>query len=102
MKVRNDDCDKLELVEALNTYFTSILTIEDINYISNPQEKKYKRDVLISVKRVETLLSSLKQQNSQGPDDIHPAILKVLSSKLSFPLTIVFRKSFRNFEVPEK
>ena len=51
--------------------------------------------------RVEGLLFFLEQQKSQGSDDIHPTILKMLSRKLSYPLIIIFIESFRNSEVSE-
>ena len=57
-------------------------------------------DVFISENRVERLLNYLEQQKSQGPDDIHPAILK-MSHKLLYPLIIIIRESFRKSEVPE-
>ena len=112
MKVRDDipkmrinesstSCDELEIVEALNAYFALIFTTEYRTHIPNLQENKYKRDIFISENRVEGLLSSLEQQKFQGSGDIHPAILKMLSRKLSYPLTIIFRESFKNSEVSE-
>ena len=112
MKVRDDitemrinesitSCDELEVAEALNTYFVSIFTTEDRTHIPNLEENTYKRDIFISENRVERLLSSIEQQKSQGPYEIHLTILKILLRKLSYSLTIIFRENFRNFEVPE-
>ena len=89
-------CDQFEIAESVSTYFAAIFTTEDRTQIPNRQGNKYKWDLFISKIKMKRLLNSLEQQKCQCPDGIYPAILKMLSRKLSYPLTIIFRESFKN------
>ena len=50
--------------------------------------------------QVENLMKAINPEKSNGPDDIHPAILNKLSRELAKPLTGIFRSSLLSGEVP--
>ena len=65
-----------QIAEALKTYFVSTFTSENESNIPNLPQNIQNRTLFISEKRVEEILSGLNQEKSEGPDGIHPAILR--------------------------
>ena len=55
----------------------------------------------ITNETVEKSLSSMKAGNSQGPDMIHPPLLKETSSQIIEPLKKLFRQSLDEGKLPE-
>ena len=47
----------------------------------------------ITQEEMEKRLSSLNPSKSEGPDGIHPRILKELKTEVALPLKILFRKN---------
>ena len=74
-------------------YFVSAFTSEDRSYIPALPQINNHREIFIGKKRFKEILRGLKQEKSQGPDGIHPAILKLLSRSIAKPVTIIFRRS---------
>ena len=74
--------------EVLNAFFHSVFTEEDKNDL--PIFKKQTDAILsyvnITEKDMQKALSNLNTSKSQGPDLLHPRILKELSNELSYPL----------------
>ena len=58
-------------------------------------------DVEIKEEKVDKLLSQLKPSKSQGPDNLHPKLLKETSEELNTPPTIIFRKSVDEGVIPD-
>ena len=93
-----------ERANILNNYFTSVFTKEkdeklphfEERYITHPLE-----ELEITSETVEKSLSSMKAGKSQGPDMIHPGILKETSSQIIEPLTKLFRQSLDEAKLPE-
>ena len=90
-----------QIAEALNTYFVSTLTSENESNIPNLPQIIENRTLLISEKRMEEILSGINQEKSEGPDGIHPAILKQISRKIARNVTIIFRRSLETGEIPK-
>ena len=45
-------------------------------------------------------LLQLKENKAQGPDEIHPAVLKNCAHIVAWPLTIIYRKSLTESALP--
>ena len=99
-KTTNDD----EKAELLNQYFKKVFTDEDLQKIPNAKKKRIEntlKDIEITQEEVLKRLKALNQNKSPGPDNIHPRILKELSHELSLPLTLIFKKSLENGNLPK-
>ena len=46
-------------------------------------------------------LNNLNTQKSVGPDKVHPKVLKKCAKSLSFPLSLIFEKSFVTGSIPK-
>ena len=95
--------DNQEKANLLNNYFSSVFTREDTS--SHPTlTTLYNGPILSTIDithdKVEKKLSKLKTSKSQGPDGLHPRVLKEASSSLCTPLSIIFNKSISEGELP--
>ena len=89
--------------EALNQFFASVFTHEDIADIPAPDARvpgPTLCDLHISPRAVDRLLTSLKVSCSPGPDDIHPRVLSEAHSALSVPFSYLFRRSLDTGCIP--
>ena len=57
--------------------------------------------VVIGALRVKKAISKLKPSKSQGPDNLHPNLIKECSDQLIQPLKHIFTKSLNEFKLPE-
>lgn len=91
--------------ELLNSFFCSVFTKENIDEIpnfANRMNGKTLHNIDIDVNKVKKLLLSIDASKSQGPDNIHPRILKELAEVLAEPLTKIFRLSISQGSLPEQ
>ena len=58
-------------------------------------------DLTINEDMVLKALSNLRKDKAPGPDELSPRLLKELREEISLPITMIFRRSFRDGEVPE-
>ena len=58
-------------------------------------------DIEFSENGVRNLLDKLKINKAPGPDQIHPRILKEMSSVIAPILTMIYRKSYETGELPD-
>ena len=94
----------IEKTEVLNNFFQSVYTTEDKNNIPTFEDKT---DILLTNIQVtendmQKALYNLNPSKSQGPDQLHPRILKELSKQLAYPLKKLFDKSMKEGKLPKK
>ena len=83
--------DDLSITNCMNSYFSSVFTVEDhekfpnLDYIT----KKKLCNILWSATEVEKLLRNLNIYKSPWPDCISPRILKECAQVLSSPLAFI-------------
>lgn len=90
--------------KILNDFFAGVFTTEDTGNIPElplHHAGPHLTDVSISRLAVEQKLQTLKAAGSPGPDDIHPRMLKELSSSISLPLAMLYQKSLDCGELPD-
>ena len=89
----NSDTDK---IEALNTYFSSISTIEDTN-VTLPNMynlcNNNLRNVNIEEQEILDIITILPVNKAIGPDCISHKMLKLTKSTIVKPLTLLFNRS---------
>lgn len=91
------------LADCLNEYFCSVFT-EEKEGEGPPLERMTNESFdacVFTEEDVLRLLSKVKTNKSQGPDEIHPKLLKELSGELAKPLTDLFNQSLVTGVVPE-
>jgi len=90
-----------ETAETLCDYFGEVFTKEDtwkqdgITPVANSLE------ILITEELILKALTKLKVDKSPGPDNIHPMVLREAATEVVEPLTMIFRKSLSQGELPE-
>ena len=96
-----------ETAEVLAQFFQSVHCNEEFGPLF---EECYKSevngvmsDLSVSEEDVKLLLSNLNVGKSMGPDEIHPKILKFLSTNAGFvaALTLLFNKCIKDEKIPE-
>ena len=82
----------METAKALEDYFSSVF-IDEGEYTQGYNDKVNMDtglgDIAISRDAVLKKLQILQMDKSQGPDDIHPALLKNCAEIISLPLTLI-------------
>jgi hypothetical protein len=99
-ELTKNDTDK---AQVLNTFFVSVFTQENKELIPKLTDRKYSQpieDLNITYMDVEKALTKLKTDKSPGPDQIHPRVLKECYRAMKIPLTLIFRKSLEEGQVP--
>ena len=85
-----------EKANALNDYFCSVFTDEDLSNIPTPSKTHYRSvlsEVTITREMVLKKLRDLKPNKSPGLDGWHPFYLRELAEELCTPLSILYSKS---------
>ena len=90
-----------EKAAILCSQYSSVFCMEDDN-LTNIQARcdSVLNGFTVDPSTVEELLKSLDEQSSPGPDELHPRILKHLSSVISYPLALLFQKSLDCGKLP--
>ena len=94
--------DSEEIANELNSYFSSVYTIEDIeNWPSvQPQSSHTELTVVdVTEEKVMKKLENLNVSKAPGPDGISPRLLKECKHELVTPLTQIFQKSLSEGKV---
>jgi hypothetical protein len=89
--------------DRLNNYFASVYTIDNGNipqHVSQQHKISDHADAVFTPNIIQKKLLTLKPSSSSGPDGIHPSILKYCSAELSYPLSIIFNKSYQTGCLP--
>ena len=90
---------------ALNNFFTSVFSKENLSNLPNLGEGSMSggvivNDCIITEAEIVKKLKDLNHNKAQGPDLIPPKVLKELASQLSKPLYTLFNKSLEDSEIP--
>ncbi len=94
--------DTKEKAEILNKQFCSVFTKETSDSPVLPDCPYQKMsDIHVTQSGVLALLKNLNPSKAQGPDLLHPKLLKELSNEISPILTSIFNHSLQSGEVPE-
>lgn len=92
-----------EKAEVLNDFFASVYTHEDMSNMPSFENEKIienMEDFTIQESDVLNQLKVLNSSKAQGPDKIHPRLLKEASKELAGPLSILFNRSLKERKVP--
>lgn len=93
-----------ETADVLNNYFASVFEQESDQELPNFEELTYNNvleNIIISEGLVAKAIKQVKPGKSQGPDMIHPKIIREAQLSLTKPLTIIFKKSLEESKIPE-
>ena len=100
--IAQTDSDK---VETLNDFFSSVFNIDDNDDLPAFEDRPFTttlETLEINPSSIEKNLSKLNTSKSAGPDEIHPRILKEVSTELSRPLAKLYKKSLQCGKVPQQ
>ena len=95
-------CDQ-ERAKILNKYFASVFTEEETKSIPSFEDRNFidpLEDTLISPEIIVKSINMIKAGKSQGPDLIHPRLLKETSNCIALPLSKLFRQSLDEGKLP--
>jgi len=94
-----------EKADTLCDYFTSVFNTETDDDIvrfmrTSDDFVPVMGDIKIDIKEVKAKLNKLNINKSQGPDMLHPRILKEIGDEISYPLKLLFECSLRTSSLP--
>ena len=106
LKSQNDTLtnDSQEKAEVLNTYFASVFEIESQGALPEFPDRDFDETlsyVEITENLVEKAIDRLKPSKSQGPDNLHPKLIKECKNTLLQPLTLIFKQSLNESVLPD-
>ena len=96
-------CSDQEKATLLNEFFSSVFTVECVDYIPDFDERftgNALLDITISPDTVRTQLKRLKATGAPGPDGVHPQILREAADQLCTPLASLFQRSIDSGTLP--
>ena len=95
-----------DMSEALNQYFVSVFTQEDVDLIPEADSvytgESSNKLINIKISRDDVLgeINKLSATKSPGPDEVYPKLIKECKDIISLTLTDIFNKSLDTGEVP--
>ena len=93
-----------ETANVLNQYFSSVFEEEEPTDQLEFPERQFGEPLVdeeINESKVMTVINTLNPSKSQGPDQLHPCLLKETKLQLVTPLTMLFRKFIEEAVIPE-
>ena len=93
-----------ETADILNNFFASVFEREGSNPLPAFEQREFLTeltDIHITEEHVITTINQLNPSKSQGPDQIHPKLIKEIKDVIVTPLTIIFQKSLAESKIPE-
>ena len=88
----------------MNTYFASVFEIESQGALPEFPDRDFDETlsyVEITENLVEKAIDRLKPSKSQGPDNLHPKLIKECKNTLLQPLTLIFKQSLNESVLPD-
>ena len=95
--------DNQEKAEILSSYFASVFAVEGPEALPEFEDRNLAEPVAnidINGTNIAKVIDKLKASKSQGPDQIHPKLIKECKDSLNKPLEIIFKKSLENCQLP--
>ena len=97
--------DTRQKADALNNYFESVFTKENLSNIPNMDLTNGfvisgMPDIAFSVDGIQRQLSKLDANKAKGPDNISPYILKHCANEISSVLQVIFTQSLNTGTLP--
>src|SRR3989441_9563760 len=99
--------DSGAIADLLNSYFSSVFTVENISSIPNSisnfdfTNSQTFSDISVDEKLVYGKLSKMNISKSQGPDELNPKLIFELRNELCKPLTYLFNMSIQTGVIPQ-
>ena len=87
----------------LNKFFASVFEKEGDDELPEFAERNYRQpleSLLFTEEQVSKAIDHIKASKSQGPDNIHPKLIKETKSAIKKPLKILFTKSLEEEKIP--
>src|SRR2546425_13278610 len=97
----------VENANLLNTYFSSVFTVENLNSVPTPNEMfsgnsdQTLTNIHITEDIVLAKLNQINVNKCQGSDQVHPKLLYELRSEIVKPLTVLFKLFLQLGIVPQ-
>lgn len=88
----------------LNCYFASVFEIEEPGPLPDFPDREFMdtlSDIIITDDDIKKVIVKLKASKSQGPDNLHPKLIKECLEQLIKPLKNIFTKSLNESKLPE-
>ena len=101
-ELTKDDAQKSE---ELAIFFSNVFTNENLDKMPSIDEIELDNKLeffTIEAEDVRKKLDNLNQSKSPGPDNIHPRLLKEMSSVIQRPLTILYQNTLKSGEISEE
>ena len=95
--------EEIKIAERLNNHFISVFTKENLSNIPVFLNRHFTNETnttSLSKEKVKKIIIDLKQSKSQGPDGLHPKVIKECAEELAEPLTKIFETSLREGTLP--
>ena len=93
-----------ERANLLNCYFASVFQEEESMPLPNFDDRQFLQElntILVTEENILKANDRIKPTKSQGPDFIHPKLIKECKNALVTPLKQIFEKSIQEAKVPE-
>ena len=95
--------DNQEKAEILNSYFASVFEMEGTEVLPDFDDRVFAEpltSIVINATKISKATDKLKASKSQGPDQIHPKLIKECKDLLLEPLETIFQKSVGTSQIP--
>ena len=96
--------DNQEKAEILNDYFASVFAEDGTEALPDFEERNFAEpltNIEINETKIIKTIYKLQASKSQGPDQIHPKLIKECKDSLIKPLEILLKKSMENNRIPK-
>ena len=99
---------RVDIANCLNKVFFDLFNNDDSSFptqvstisTSNEGESASMNHIVFTVMDVKDKLEKLDATKSIGLDKVHPKVLKECSQSMSYPLMLIFKRSFETGELP--
>ena len=93
-----------EKADHFNKFFASVFNADQGAYGKEipPRTEHTLQDFQVTVDSVKKKLRALKPSKSQGPDGLHPRVLKEVTEQIAWPVTAIFNISLVTGQVPDE